>query len=316
MPDPEKFDGNADRIEPFEGKLYLKLSEGDSFPDEQAKLRYTIGLLTGKALDSVSHLIRPSGVQLNSVDELLHILRSTFADPDPIGTAERRVEQLKQGACRFPEYYANMKKYLNRLGWDEESQWRCIYRGLTDEWKDKIADCDSFPETLDDRVAWCMRRDQRKTARQQEKHQSHGEGGKKTFLISPVTNRPPPPYSRRPTITNPKSYETTPVEQKPAVHPTATNSGYYGPAPMDISSIRKRQLSPEERLRRLSEGLCLYCGLPGHMARNCGQANERTRMSAHAISTKYDDRNIGREVEEELEAEREWETEGELGSKN
>jgi len=39
-------------------------------------------------------------------------------------------------------------------------------------------------------------------------------------------------------------------------------------------------------------------------------------MSAHAISTKYDDRNVGREVEEELEAGREWETEGESGSKN
>lgn len=61
MPDSEKLGGSPNQIKPFEGKLCLKVSDRDSFSNKQAKHRYTISLLMGKALDSVSHLIQPSG---------------------------------------------------------------------------------------------------------------------------------------------------------------------------------------------------------------------------------------------------------------
>ncbi|KAI9779773.1 MAG: hypothetical protein M1816_003352 [Peltula sp. TS41687] len=51
-------------------------------------------------------------------------------------------------------------------------------------------------------------------------------------------------------------------------HPTHSNSGYYGASPMDIGRVRG-PLSNDEKARRRREGLCLYCGKAGHMARDC-----------------------------------------------
>ena len=35
---------------------------------------------------------------------------------------------------------------------------------------------------------------------------------------------------------------------------------FTGPEPMQIDAVRVKSLTPEERKRRMEEGLCLYCG--------------------------------------------------------
>jgi hypothetical protein len=39
--------------------------------------------------------------------------------------------------------------------------------------------------------------------------------------------------------------------------------------PMQIDSTRFKSLIQEEKYRRRSKGLCLYCGEPNHIAQNC-----------------------------------------------
>jgi len=41
------------------------------------------------------------------------------------------------------------------------------------------------------------------------------------------------------------------------------------PEPMQIDSSRIQRLTQEEKDRRRKEDLCMYCGGPGHQARNC-----------------------------------------------
>ena len=50
VPDPERYDGNREKLPLFKSHLLMKL-QGDNarFPTEQHKLRYTVGLLQGNA---------------------------------------------------------------------------------------------------------------------------------------------------------------------------------------------------------------------------------------------------------------------------
>ena len=52
---------------------------------------------------------------------------------------------------------------------------------------------------------------------------------------------------------------------------------------MDLSA-GKRQLTNEERARRLAEGLCMYCGGQGHLARTCpSMARRNLRLNAALV---------------------------------
>lgn len=272
MPDPEKFDGNTDKYEGWRSKVQLKLQEPGSFPDEQAKCRYVIGLLQDKAYHQVGHLIMGDRVNTDTAAELINILNQSFGDPDPRATAERALQKCFQGARRFADYHAEMNRYLNKTLLGDESRKIFVYKGLSRELKDAIANADTVPEDYTEWITWLSKKDLRLAARRSEL-------GEQRFR-QPFAPRQPPttpqqtqnPQTRTPSVT-PGPKPTTP-------HPTQSNSGYYGPAPMDISSGR-RTLTSEERSRRMTEGLCMYCGEPGHLARSCpAMARRNLRLNA------------------------------------
>jgi hypothetical protein len=49
---------------------------------------------------------------------------------------------------------------------------------------------------------------------------------------------------------------------------------YYGPQPMDLSATRG-PLTKRDREHRMKNNLCLYCGKPGHRARECSANGKR-----------------------------------------
>ncbi len=66
-----------------------------------------------------------------------------------------------------------------------------------------------------------------------------------------------------------------------ALPPAPPPAGYPGPEPMQVDATR---LTSMERARRLSSGLCLYCGSSGHLIRACP-----TRPPRPAVSTLHID---------------------------
>ncbi|TKA44817.1 hypothetical protein B0A49_13660, partial [Cryomyces minteri] len=68
---------------------------------------------------------------------------------------------------------------------------------------------------------------------------------------------------------------------------------YYGPEPMDLSATRG-PLSNKDREHRMKNNLCLYCGKPGHRAREC-KANKGRNNSLAATHHRdpYDDDDNG-----------------------
>jgi hypothetical protein len=51
--------------------------------------------------------------------------------------------------------------------------------------------------------------------------------------------------------------------------PAGTVAGYHGPTPMDLSAVKGKKITPEERKRRRQGGLCMYCGDIKHFATSC-----------------------------------------------
>jgi hypothetical protein len=56
----------------------------------------------------------------------------------------------------------------------------------------------------------------------------------------------------------------------PEITPAGIVVGYYGPAPMDLSAVKVKKITPEEFKRRRREGgLCMYCKNSRHCAMSC-----------------------------------------------
>ena len=62
--------------------------------------------------------------------------------------------------------------------------------------------------------------------------------------------------------------------QNPRSQITPTTATGTHPGPMDLTAAKKT-FSPEERGRRIAEGLCFYCARTGHQARSCPNSSEQ-----------------------------------------
>jgi len=261
MKDPPLFDGNRDEIENFILQLRLNLAEETSFKNEQAKLRYIVSLLKGKALYQLAPRVKKDKVDLEDAEEAIQILETAFGDPDPQTTALEKLRRCYQNNKDFAEYYAEYFALISKLDWDEKAKIDRLNEGLSNEMKDALVVV-KRPKTLAECIQLYQEIDKNIQARKKSKQRRTGPTEWRPRMVSQPATAPPP---------------ANPSSQPMAPHPTASNSGYYGPAPMDLSAGKRGPITTQERLRRLENNLCMYCGGPGHMARNCPVSAENAK---------------------------------------
>jgi len=254
MTDPDKFDGTRSKYLTFIRSMRLKLSE-PAFVDEPTKLRYLVGRLEGTALNQVGRFITGAGVVVdedplrNTAERLLEILATAFDDPDRVRNATRQLNVIKQGSKEFSDHYAAFQVLAADVNWTEENLRITLMSSLSYDLQAALLTT-AEPPVWDDLIA----------------------------LLQTTDNR-----IRALNARNPRTSSSVPKPAK-AAHPTSSNSGHYGPAPMDLSAGRRRgPLTQEERQRRIAQGLCLYCGGSGHLAMAC--PNRRpARVSAAVLA--------------------------------
>jgi hypothetical protein len=217
-----------------------------AFSTEQKKLRYAVGCLKGVALAQLMPLCDEiSGeVKLNSLKDLVDLLDLAFGDQDKAATAKRELLKLRQRDREFSQYYAEFQRYVADVKWNTEAQLDALRNGLSNELKDSLQHTE-MPEDLVEFVKLCSKRDSQIRARAAERKSGRWEGGYK------------------------KSDTTTNTTSAPETAPAGTVAGYHGPAPMDLSAVKGRKITPEERKRRREGGLCMYCGDSRHFAASC-----------------------------------------------
>jgi hypothetical protein len=66
----------------------------------------------------------------------------------------------------------------------------------------------------------------------------------------------------------------------------------FGPAPMHIDTAKFKSLTEAEKLCQRTNNLCLYCGNPGHIARQCPQKLVKLQVQAVETPQELENKNI------------------------
>ena len=281
MPDAPKYSGKPEELRPFVAQLRLKLGgERDHFPTVQNQLAYAVNRLEGAALDQLMPYILDDRVNLADLPAFVTILETAFGDPDRRRTAERRLHTLKQASRDFSTYFAEFQRYAADTQYDDHAKRSFLRIGLSREMIEALQHRDE-PENFLEFVQLLQRVANKLKDTQQELGTRRYQPNRDSRPSAPPAPRPqqsaPAPAPVQGPALPPAQNTSNPSYHGPAQN--TSNPSYHGPAPMDLSSGR-RMLPPAERSRRLSEGLCLYCGGMGHMAALCPNKRRPLRAAA------------------------------------
>jgi hypothetical protein len=230
---PSKFDGTRSNCRNFINQVSLIFQlQPQRYPNDKTKTCFIGTLLSGTALSWFSPLLEKDSPLLSDLSLFFQEFQQAFGDFDRATTAANELRSLRQGSQSASEYAAKFRQISVDLQWGEAALIDQFRRGLRDDVKDLLLTM-PIPSSLQEAVAFSVRCDNRLSERKLEKRIGFG---------------------------NYQQY----------------NSGNNnGPAPMEIDATKQnaptfhRKLSNEEKARRRSLNLCLYCGGPGHIAEHC-----------------------------------------------
>lgn len=237
---PQKFDGTTQLYRGFvnQVKLILQLHPR-RYPNDQAKVGLIGTLLTGTALSWFSPLIETNSHLLHDFSGFLMELEATFGNADKARTSATKIRALLQGSKPAATYASEFRLLACDLNWGESALINQFQIGLRENVKDLLLTL-SDPQSLSEAIQQAIRCDNRLYERRQQSRTLQSFRYPSQF----TSNRYPP-----------NSQPTTSLD--------------IANDPMQIDMLRHKKLSPEEKLRRQKENLCLYCGEPGHIARMC-----------------------------------------------
>lgn len=273
-PDVDRFDGTRDKLPTFVAECRVKFAENaDRYPTQESRMNYVFTRCTGAAKDQLLPFWESDTVAqlapFNDTDSLLSWLQVCFGDPNPKGTAQSKISHLRMANREFSQYLADFNKHIERTGWNTEAQKSALMSGLSNELKNLLIHHDTEEMGLRELTSLCMRLDNKIRATRQTNTPSTRFG---TSYDSNST------YPRIPKVTvTAQVGRPTPTPATGAnATPVAARTTTHGGDAMDLGKVRG-PLSSEEKARRRNNGLCLYCGDPGHFADKCAKRGLQIR---------------------------------------
>ncbi|CAK6964949.1 hypothetical protein NL108_012724 [Scomber scombrus] len=169
-------------------------------------------------------------------------MRRLFDHPVRGKEVASRLLSLRQGSRSVADYAVEFLTLATESRWDQPALQGVFLRSLNESLKDELAVRDETT-SLAELVSLATRLDNRMRERRRER-------GSRSLPLIPA-----------PALTAcPSSYTTV-----------APSGDFHSPvqAPDEPMQLGRTRLTPAERLRRMKERLCLYCGLPGHVRLDC-----------------------------------------------
>jgi len=167
-----------------------------------------------------------------------------YGDVDERRTAERKLEALRQTSS-VAAYAATFQQYTPRIGWNNEALLAQFRLGLKPDIKDLLINQPTLPTNLSEYINLCIKLDQRVIERRWEKGSRASHPGANTARKRHETPRRNP---------NEMDWEFSATKGSPRKRTAHSTQG---------------SLTPAQRKERIDKNLCLYCGKPGHKAREC-----------------------------------------------
>lgn len=244
--DPEPFHGEVEKCRGFIfqcSKVFRQRPQ--SFSSDVTKINYVLSLLRGKALtwaEALSSSVDYDSLSFGVFSEQLSVV---FDHTDYSGSADNRLLRIQQGNRTVADYSIEFRTLAAEARWDEAALRAVFVKGLKEQLKDELAARD-VPADLQSLIDLVSRLDSRLRERRAERGQ-----------------RPPSAFFSKPSYP-PRSapFDSTPSAfSSPSHMPTLDKE--------EAMQVGGAGLSPEERLRRMRAGGCLYCGKLGHLLAGC-----------------------------------------------
>ncbi len=232
LPVPASYTGEPDYCRAFLTRCSMHFSlQPRTFSSERTKVAFVLTLLTGRAALWGTAVWENQDPCCASFQDLSAEMRRVFDRAASGREAARRLADLRQGERTVSDFSIEFRTLAAESQWNEEAQWDMFLHGLADRVQKEIYAMD-LPTSLNDLVALALRVDTR---------------------LSRMGRHAQP---NRPT----RGAEDQWFGGRDTVNPV------YDHEPMQVGRAR---LSREEKERRRSQGLCMYCGGEGHLAYVC-----------------------------------------------
>ena len=251
---PDKFDGTRSKFRGFVNQIRLiTVLQPERYPTEEARVGLVGTLLTGQALSWFAPLFEKRSPILSNFETFLEAFAEAFGEHDKVRWATTKIRSLRQGTRSASIYASDFRQLASDINWGEEALVSQFYWGLRDDVKDLLLSLPD-PQTLNEAISQAVKCDNRL-------------------------------FQRR-------------LDQRPRHQATRSNatmsanslSSHSEAEAMQIDAARVKTLTPEEKKRRMEEGLCLYCGEEGHKVGNCpNKQNRRIIKTRSAVVPENDD---------------------------
>ena len=247
---------------------------------------YMLSYLKGTALNWFEPLLT-SGIEvswLSDYSEFISELCSRFGPFDP-GEAKVELENLHM--CdnqRITKCLVEFNRLATRVQWGNAALWRQFYNGLLPWIKDNISrfgkpnnlqDLRTLSQTIDACYLECRS----KAARETPVNKSPANQEKSSDKGKTTSN---------PQAQNPANEKGNSGEKFSTSRSNTANTSTSG-TPKPSSDLAPKlgadsRLTQQERQCRINQKLCLFCGKPGHMVKDCNKAS--TAKACAALVTK------------------------------
>ena len=265
VPDPQPFKGDPKTARTFIAQLTSKVMGSEFENNENLRVRYATGFIHEDAAEWLVTFIGTDGISYEFTNYINFVrkFKAQFVDPNPKATAARKLFALKQGPEDIQTYLTKVIPIAREADLGLVATKEIIKGNLNDKSRQylMLVSANLSDETLQsenlvqfkERVGRVIRRMENETS---------------SSAIHAILRMDARHSLSTKTVADPPKF----------THPTYTKSGYYGPAPMNIGRV-PGPLTSEEKQRRRAQGLCLYCGKAGHLAKNCQAPGKRARLT-------------------------------------
>jgi hypothetical protein len=265
---PEEFDGHS----PKKLKSFLVAcnnafrADPDMFRLHDKRVSYALSYLRGPAqchfdtqLEDEEEVGFVPPDWLNDWARFAEELRDMFGDPNAETTAEAELDSLRMGANqKFADFVVEFNTLSSQVNWGDRALRHRMKQGLPDRIKDSLAlvqepvdfvDWKRLVQSVDQRY-W-----ERETDIRRDTWRNQGHLPAETFDSTPD----PIPIPTTPSI--------LPNQVPPIAHLLTPHGG----------------LMQSERDRRMTLGLCLYCGGQGHQVSECSKARRAQERMGRVV---------------------------------